>query len=139
MKDAPKSKVVKATPVPKAMISVGRASYIKLVRTVRNLEAENDKLITHMKVISEAAHESQTRSHVYNKREDAPEAKRVHGRNGKPIQGRNTGQLLRGKDAMSVDGIQIPILNSTPYKPRFTKSPSKTKSAPDKMAQKGPH
>ena len=49
--------VVKATPVPKVMIEVEKSSYIKLVRRVRDLEAVNDKLEAHMKVISEAARE----------------------------------------------------------------------------------
>lgn len=139
MKGAPQGKVVKATPVPKVMMEVERSSYIKLVRKVRDLEIANDKLEAYMKVISEAARESQTRSRVYSQREQVPAEKRVQRGNGKPVQGGNTGQVLRGHKPMSVDGVQIPILNSTPYKPRFTKGSSKTKPASAKMAGKSTH
>lgn len=139
MKNAPTGKVVKATPVPKVMMEVEQASYVRLVRKVRDLQAENDKLTAHMKVISEAARESQTRSRFYSKREDAPAHKSVPRRNGKSVQGRNTGQVLRKHETVPVGGVQVPVNNSTKYQPRFTKGPSKTKPTPAKVGGKSSH
>jgi len=121
------------------MVSVKVSVLSNLTRKVRTLETENDKLTAYMKVISEAARESQTRSRVYSKREDPPKHKSVHGGYGKPVSGRNTGQVLRGDKTVPVGGVQIPTLNSTAYKPRFTKGPSKIKSFTAKMADKGAH
>jgi len=57
-KPAPLSQAAKkpaTPPIPKEMMEVEKESYIRLVRRVRDLEAINDKLNAHMKVISEAS------------------------------------------------------------------------------------
>lgn len=136
MKNAPRNKKPASPPKPKEMMQVEKASYIQLVRKVRDLEAENDKLTAYMKVISEAARESQTRSRVYSKREEAPTHKSVPRGNGKSVQGRDAGQILRGEKTVPVGGVQVPINNSTSYKPDFYKGPSKIKPAPAKVGSK---
>jgi len=119
----------------KEMMEVEKASYIKLVRKVRDLEQENDKLTAYMKVISEAVHESQTRNRVYNKRAEVPTNKCPSRSNGDGVRKRDTGQILRTESTVPVGGVQIPLHNSAPYKPRFTKGASKTKPATTKVAE----
>lgn len=121
------------------MVSVKVSVLSNLTRRVRTLETENDRLTSYMKVISEAARESQTRSRVYSKREDPPKHKSVHRGNGKPVQGGHAGQVLRGKQTVPVGGVQVPVFNSAPYKPDFVKSSSKIKLASTEMVKKSPH
>ena len=123
------------THVVKEMMTVEKSIYINLTRRVRTLEEDNAKLEAYMKVIQEAARESQTRSRVYSKREDAPKHKSIHRGNGKSVQGGHTRQVLRGAKTVPVGGVQVPVYNSAAYKPRFTKGQSKTESPTTKVVK----
>lgn len=119
-----------------AKITTTLAEYSRMVQKMRTLKEENDKLKAFMDYIMEAAVESQTRSRVYSKREEAPIEKRIHRGYGKPLSGGNSGRLLRGDETIPVGGVQVSVLGSTKYRPVLPKITGKTKPAAAKMAGK---
>lgn len=117
----------------KVLVEVSYLS--KLTRLVRDLEVKNDKLEAGMKIITEAARESQTRSRVYSQREEPPAQKRICRGDGKSLQGGNPGQVLRGKKTMPVGGVQVPINAASCHKLNFDKISSKIKRFTTKVAE----
>lgn len=124
-------------PAPPQMISVEKSVYVNLTRRVRTLEEANTKLESYMKVIAEAARESQTRERVYSARASVPASKSPSRSYGNGVQQRNTGQVLRGDSKLSMDGVQVPLDDSTPHKLDEPKSSSKTKPSAAEVASEG--